>query len=172
MLHHISLPARDPAHVATVRAELIGGRAFPFMGPLPGAFTAVAGDAHGTTFEVFPQHIGIEPGPQEAGFVDLKQPAEEIAATPVTFHALVSVPLGRTEIEAIGAREGWKTRYLGRGAPGRPPFFHVIELWVENRILLELATTDMLAPYIATVDMAAMETRFPDGVGRPQPAAG
>lgn len=173
MLHHISLPARDPARVATVLAELIGGRAFPFLGPLHGAFSAVAGDTHGTVFEVYPLHMAIDPAPKEGAppFIALDAPTEEIATTPVAFHALVSVPLNRDEIEAIGAREGWKTEYLGRGIPGRPPFFHVIEFWIENRIMLELVTTEMLAPYLATVDIAALTQRFPNGIDRPVPAA-
>jgi hypothetical protein len=174
MLHHLSISAIDPARVATVLAELIGGRAFPFLGPLPGAYVAVAGDAHGTVFEVYPIKKAIDPDATErnAPFVDLDMPADEIAATPVPFHALVSVPLSRAEIETIGAREGWKAEYIGRGAPGRAPYFHVVEFWVENRILLELATPDMLASYLATIDMAALERRFPNGIDRPQPIAG
>ncbi|MFZ2468610.1 MAG: hypothetical protein WAW54_09465 [Parvibaculum sedimenti] len=166
MLHHISIPARDPAHVATVLAEILAGRAFPFLGPLPGAFSAVAGDEHGTLIEVYPQHMAINPDPKEgtSPFLALEAPAEKIAATPVAFHALISVPLSRAEIKAIGEREGWKTLYLGRGAPGRTPFFHVIEFWVENRIMLELATPDMLAPYLATMNIAALEQRFPHGI--------
>lgn len=169
MLHHISIPARDPGHVATVLAEVLGGRAFPFLGPLPGAFSAVAGDEHGTLIEVYPQTKAIDPDAKEGGspFLTVDMPAEQIAATPLAFHALLSVPLSREEIEAIGAREGWKTLYLGRGAPGRTPFFHVIEFWVENRIMLELATPEMLAPYLATMDMAALQQRFPNGIARP-----
>ena len=166
MLHHISIPARNPAHVATVLAEILGGQAFPFLGPLPGAFSAVAGDEHGTLIEVYPQHMAIDPDVKEGGspFLELDVPAEQIAAIPVAFHALISVPVSRDKIEAVGAREGWKTLYLGRGAPGRTPFFHVIEFWVENRIMLELATPDMLAPYLATMDMAALKQRFPAGI--------
>jgi hypothetical protein len=174
MLHHVSLSARDPARVATVLAELIGGRAFPFLGPLPGACSAVAGDEHGTVFEIYPLDHAINPTPADGAppFVALDAPAEQIAAMPTAFHALVSVPVSRERIEAIAAREGWKADYLGRGAPGRPPLFHVVEFWIENRVLLELVSEDMLAPYLATVDMAALERRFPDGIGRQRGAAG
>lgn len=168
MLHHISIPARDPAHVANVLAKILGGRAFPFLGPLPGAYSAVAGDDHGTLIEVYPQHMAIDPDVKEGGspFLALDLPAEQIATRPLAFHALLSVPLSRSEIEAIGAREGWKTLYLGRGAPGRTPFFHVIEFWVENHVMLELATPEMLAPYLATMDIAALQQRFPKGIER------
>ena len=33
MIHHVSIPAREPQHVAEVLAELMGGKCFPF-GPL------------------------------------------------------------------------------------------------------------------------------------------
>lgn len=167
MLHHISIPARDPARVAAVLAEILGGRAFPFLGPLPGAYSAVSGDAHGTLFEVYPQHIALDPRADETGspFIDLAEQNDAAATAPVAFHALVSVPLTRAEIEAIGAREEWRTRYVGRGAPGRPAFFHVIEFWVENRILLELATADMLPAYLATIDLATLDRRFPEAAG-------
>jgi hypothetical protein len=36
MIHHVSIPAREPQHVAEVLAELMGGKCYPF-GPLEGA---------------------------------------------------------------------------------------------------------------------------------------
>ena len=39
MIHHVSIPAREPRHVAEVLAELMGGKHHPF-GPLEGAFMA------------------------------------------------------------------------------------------------------------------------------------
>ena len=39
MIHHVSIPAREPQHVAEVLAELMGGKCYPF-GPLEGAFSA------------------------------------------------------------------------------------------------------------------------------------
>ena len=47
MIHHFSIPARDPAQVAQVLADLLGGRAYRFPGPLPGAAMAVSGDQIG-----------------------------------------------------------------------------------------------------------------------------
>ena len=35
MIRHVSIPARDPRHVAAVLAELMQGRAYPFPGPCP-----------------------------------------------------------------------------------------------------------------------------------------
>ncbi len=39
MIHHVSIPAREPQRVAEVLAELMNGRCIPF-GPLEGAFMA------------------------------------------------------------------------------------------------------------------------------------
>jgi hypothetical protein len=35
VIHHVSIPARDPQRVAQVLAELFGGYAGPFSGPIP-----------------------------------------------------------------------------------------------------------------------------------------
>jgi hypothetical protein len=57
------------------------------------------------------------------------------------------VPTDRATVERIGSREGWRTRLFGRGSPGEPPVFHVIEFWVENRLMIEVATPDMIDEY-------------------------
>jgi hypothetical protein len=36
MIHHVSIPAREPRHVAEVLAELMGGKCHPFR-PLEGS---------------------------------------------------------------------------------------------------------------------------------------
>jgi hypothetical protein len=40
MIHHLSIAARDPRRVASVLAEIMGGRALPFP-PTPGSFFAL-----------------------------------------------------------------------------------------------------------------------------------
>ena len=108
MIHHISIPARDPRHVAEVLAELLRGRAYPFSGALPGAYMAVSGDAHGTMIEVYPETVVLTPGRGEdqSIFLDTAKFGAGMSPTSVGFHALVSLPLDREEIERIGAREG------------------------------------------------------------------
>jgi hypothetical protein len=54
MIHHVSIPAREPQHVAEVLAELMNGKCLPFR-PLEGAFMAASGDANGTMIEVYPE---------------------------------------------------------------------------------------------------------------------
>jgi hypothetical protein len=156
MIHHVSIPAERPEHVAAVLAELMGGRAFPFPGPLRGAFVAVSGDAHGTTVEVYPANTVIEPGKGEApgGF------AERETGAYGAFHFLLSVKLELEEIERIGAREGWRTKLFGRGAPNAKPVFQVIEFWIENRIMVELAPESMIADYQKAISFASLDAFF------------
>jgi hypothetical protein len=142
MIHHVSIPARDPQHVAGVLAELMGGKAFPF-GPLEGAFMAASGDAHGTMIEVYPEQSTLEIPANDDQVVFGKQPVPQNWP----FHLLLSVPLDREQVERIGAREGWRARTFGRGLQGQTPFFHVIEFWVENRFMIEVASPDMEREY-------------------------
>ena len=144
MIHHFSIPAHDTARVARVLAELMGGTALPFRGPLAGAFMVAQGDAHGTAIEIYPEAVILKPGADAQPMVFDHAP---LAAHAGAFHALLSVPVARAVVEAIGNREGWRTRFFGRAAPGKPPAFHVIEFWVENRILLELVTADLVPEY-------------------------
>lgn len=143
MIHHVSIPARDPVRVASVLAELMGGRDYPFPGPLPGARMAVSGDPRGTMIEVYPDSAVMAPGAGDAPV------AYGTAAPPVLvgFHALLSVPHDRAGIERIGNAAGWRTRWFARAAPGKPPVFHVMEFWIENRILLEVVPADMIDGY-------------------------
>jgi len=48
MIHHVSIPAQDPSHVAKVLSELTGWKSRPFPGPIPGAIMIFAEDGHGT----------------------------------------------------------------------------------------------------------------------------
>ncbi len=80
MIHHVSIPAADPRHVAEVLGELLGGHVGPFV-----------------------------------------------------------------------------TRHFWRGPPGNP-LFELYEFWVENRVMLEIATADMLPAYTRITNPAAQRT--------------
>jgi hypothetical protein len=143
MIHHVSISARDPKHVADVLAEVMQGRALPFPGGVADSFMAVSGDEHGTMIEVYPENVALVPGSGDRQV----QASRDAKPDYMPFHLLLSVPIDRPAVERIGEREGWRTRYFGRGAPGQPPVFHVIEFWVENRLMIEVATPDMLPEY-------------------------
>lgn len=164
MIHHVSIPARNPGHVAAVLAELMGGSCHPFS-PLEGAFMAVSGDEHGTMIEVYPEKAGlaIPQDDQQVCFIDN-------AATPPAWpvHVLLSVPLDEAAVQRIGDREGWRTKTFGRGLPGRKPFFHVIEFWVENRLMIEVAPPAMTAEYTAMFKNPSAAAMDPDQVRKMQ----
>jgi len=143
MIHHVSIPARNPEHVASVLAELFGGYAGPFVGPMPGAWVVYQEDGFGSGIEVYSEQTTLVPGEGDTMCdVSLSDPPPAVA-----FHALISVKADRAAIERIGAREGWRTRHFWRGPAGRR-LFELYEFWIENRVMLELVTEDMLAPYV------------------------
>ena len=144
MIHHVSIPAREPQHVAEVLAELMNGTCIQF-GPLEGAFMAMSGDANGTMIEVYPERatLDIPDNDDQVVFADNPAPPQTWP-----FHVFLSVPREVEEVERIGAREGWRAKTFGRGMRGQKPFFHVIEFWLENRLMVEVVTPAMAREYL------------------------
>lgn len=141
MIHHISIPARDPRHVASVLAEMFDGVVSRFA-PYANSYIAWAGDEHGTAVEVYP--VGTEMLPDaSAGQANFRHVAGASGFTAT--HAAVSVERDRHEIEAVARREGWRAIELPRG-PNR-----VIEFWIENAVMLELLTPEMARDYVTAM---------------------
>ena len=157
MINHISFGANNPEYVANVLAELWGGVALPFP-PSPGGYVAFADDERGTIVEVIPIDVHAVPGdglPEEEGF-SIETITDEFEATFIagnetslfgSVHLNINSPLDEESIKAIAKREGWRcfTANRGRG------LFQLIELWVENRFLLEVHTPEMAEVYKNTV---------------------
>lgn len=121
----------------------MNGTCVPF-GPLEGAFMAVSGDANGTMFEVYPERTTLAIPDHDDQVVWAENP------TPPRnwpFHVLLSVPREAEEVERIGGRAGWRAKTFGRGMQGQKPFFHVIEFWLENRLMIEVAPPAMAQEY-------------------------
>jgi hypothetical protein len=139
MIHHLSIAARDPKHVAEVLAELMGGKAVPFP-PNPGSFFALQLDEHGSGVEVYPAGTELQPGGSDgSGFV--KKPAPERGYGPT--HFALSVGTDADTVEAIARREGWQCFRCNRGP------FHVIEVWVENEAMVEILPPEYAREYLA-----------------------
>lgn len=138
MIHHLSIPAEDPALVSRVLAELLGGHVSKF-GPYQGSFIAWAGDAHGTAIEVYPAGTEMFPdtGQGQANFRHNPNASGFVAT-----HATVSLSLTKDEIFTVAKQHGWRAVELSRGS------FDVIELWIENRVMLELMTPEMTKAYL------------------------
>ena len=115
---------------------------------------AVSGDRHGTMIEIYPDTVAMVPGEGEA---PVSYRAAGRSAPHAGFHALLSVPHDRATIERIGRAAAWRTKFFSRAAPGLPPVFHVVEVWVENRVLLEVVPADMIEVYENYMQIGRMD---------------
>jgi hypothetical protein len=138
MIHHLSIPAEDPALVSRVLAGMLGGHVTKF-GPYHNSFIAWAGDEHGTAIEVYP--AGTEMFP-DAGHGQANFRHNPNASGFVATHATVSLSLTKDAILSVAKQHGWKALELSRGS------FDVIEFWIENRVMLELMTPEMTKAYL------------------------
>jgi hypothetical protein len=163
MIHHLSIAARDPKHVAGVLAEFMGGTAVPFP-PHPGSFFALQLDEHGSGVEVYPAGTVLEPGGDVgAGFAKRAETGHGYRAT----HFALSVTASADAVEAIALRENWQCFRCNRGP------FHVIEVWVENESMLEVLPPEYAAEYLAFTDPAKIEAAIkaaPTQTGRQRAA--
>lgn len=154
MINHISIGASDTKKVADVLAELWGGYAMPFPVSYD-SYLVFADDGKGTGVEVTTANTVLIPGeglPSEDNF-DINVSTEEHEAkfiqidyTPeyVATHLNINSPLNEEEIKAIAKREGWRCFVANRGEG----IFQLIELWIENRFMLEVMTPEMTERYI------------------------
>ncbi len=154
MINHISIGVNNTEHVANVLAEIWGGYAMPFP-PSPNSWIVLADDGRGTAVEITPNNVVLKPGeglPPVEDF-DINFPTEEFEAkfvetdgNPnfVTTHLNINTTLSEAQIKSIAAREGWRCFKANR-AEGE---FQLIEVWIENRFMLEVMTPEMTKIYI------------------------
>lgn len=142
MLYHVSISAHEPARVAEVLARLWGGEAHPFP-PVEGAHVALAGDARGTLIEVHPFGIEMTPGATTVSYRHNPH-----ADSHSTSHQAIGTNLSEEAVMAIAQGEGWRALRCNRGP------FEVIEVWLENRILIEVLTPEMQQQYLAAITLA------------------
>jgi hypothetical protein len=150
MLFHMSIAADDPRHVASVIAELWGGRTMPFPPVSDNGWMVLAGDERGSALEVYPHGTVLR---ESEGDVDAHgEPSgcDRFTAT----HAAIATNLDRDAVLAIAEREGWPAKYRKRGE-----LFGVVELWIEGRQMMEVLTPEMQAEYLAA--MAQMPVLTP-----------
>lgn len=154
MIAHISIPAREPQAAAEVFARIIDGVAMPFP-VVPGAWVAIARDGSGTGVEVVPEtsahHLGegdADParsanGPEVMPWeTQIRQDGGSQAAS--GFHVAITSPLSVDEIIAIGREKGWRAVHCDRGG-----VFDLVELWIDNRALVEVLPPEGTARYLA-----------------------
>jgi len=138
MIHHISIPADDPLRVAKALAAFWRSEVLPF--PMyEASYVVFSGDGEGSCIEVYPAHRVLQPASPELPAL-VEGPVGGLSG----FHAALSVPVDEEAIATVCDEQGWLCRRGSRG-----DFFHVVEVWVENRTLLELLTPEMAAEYRA-----------------------
>ncbi|MEM6462480.1 MAG: hypothetical protein AAF724_11235 [Pseudomonadota bacterium] len=134
-LLHISINAEEPQRVAAFLAQIMAGRVLPFP-PFPDCWIAFTQKDNGTAIEVYPVTHNLRAGPEQI-VCDIGEPAR--GATFV--HAAIGSPLMEAEILAEAGSEGWLARKCNRGP------FECIEVWLENRLLVEVLDPGMQADY-------------------------
>ena len=178
MINHISIAVENPEKVANVIAELWNGMVIPFP-PAPNSFIVLANDGRGSGVEVTPINTILVPGeglPPEEGF-DINTRTEENGAqfrqsdsVPqyVPTHLNINTHLSIEEIKEIGRREGWRTLVCNRDEG----FFQLVELWIEDRFLLEVMTPEQTARYLEITSPEFIAQFFGGAIPQaPQPAA-
>lgn len=155
MINHISISAHNPEKVAKVFAELWNGYVFPFVA-CPDSYIALADDGKGTEIEVTPINIELLPGeglPVEDETFTAQTPTEEYegkftererVSDYTATHVNINTHLDAAAVKAIAEREGWRVLTCNRAGG----LFQVIEIWVENRFLIEVFTPEMRARYV------------------------
>jgi hypothetical protein len=156
MIHHLSIAARDPQHVAAVLAEFMGGVAVPFP-PNPGSFFALQLDEHGSGVEVYPAGTELRPGGNNGGGFAKNPEVRGFSPT----HFALSVKAEADAVERIAKREGWQCFRCDRGP------FHVIEVWLENESMVEVLPPEYAAEYLAFTRRDKVEAAMQAAPARP-----
>ena len=149
MLYHASIPADEPERVARVIAQLWRGRVLPFP-PFPGAYMAWSGDERRTVVDVYPRGREHVPAPGEFGVRTNLAPSAHSES-----HLALGVAVSVDEIFAIATRENWLAQTSDRGG-----LFSVVELWIENKFLLELLTPQEQRRYADNMTIENLQALF------------
>ena len=154
MINHISIAVENPERVANVISELWNGMVIPFP-PAPNSFIVLANDGRGTGVEVTPRDTILVPGegfpPEEDFSIETRTEQNgaqfvksDFVPQYVPTHLNINTHLSIEEIKEIGRREGWRTLVCNRDEG----FFQLVELWIEDRFLLEVMTPEQTARYL------------------------
>jgi len=166
MINHISIGARNPERVANVLAELWNGFVIPFP-PAPNSFMVLANDGKGTAVEVTPIDTVLVPGeglPPEENFdysvrteeYEAKFVKSEFAPQYVATHLNINTTLSERKVKEIAEREGWRVLTCNRGEG----LSQLIELWIEDRFMLEVMTPEQTARYIEVLSPEFLNQAF------------
>ena len=157
MIFHSSITASEPERVARVIAELWRGTARPAPGGMfdGKCHVAFALDDRGTQIEVLPHDFAFVLRSKLDEVKEFDPERRKNVGLTATHYAIAS-PLTEGEVHAIAEREGWECGTYHREVPGGG--YGVIEVWLENRQMIEVLTEEMQRQYART--MARVRSRF------------
>ncbi|MDA4846508.1 VOC family protein [Hoeflea poritis] len=147
-LLHMSINARDPEGVSAFLASLLGGEALPFP-PFPESWIAFSGTDDGTAIEVYPLTHRLV-----AGESQVECRTQKAADEPTFAHIALATDLTADAVLALAGELDWPARRSNRGP------FHCIEVWIEERLLIEVLDPEMRADYRAGMTMQNWRAMF------------
>lgn len=159
MILHASIPADDPRQAATTLAKLFGGRALPF-GPGNGSWTAVGPDPIGNVVSVMPR--GTEFHRRAGEEVETRSAAQVRHSG---FHLMIETPLSEADVMGLACETGCVAQRARHGP------FEVIEFWIDDCMLIEVATPDLAQDYRRLVVSDEVRQRLAGVVAKSAQAA-
>ena len=134
MILHVSLPVKDPRNAANYLAQLVNGVSKP-LNWCPGGYMVFTDDQVSTGIELLPFDTVFKPGKTSKDTLtittDINKPSFDCV------HFLLVVQNKHEDVMNIANDAGWQAvakRSLG--------VVDMIELWVENRIMIEVTFAD------------------------------
>jgi hypothetical protein len=148
MILHASVVADRPRETAEILAILLGGVALP-VGPGEGTWTAIGPDPVGNLVSVLAR--GSEFHRVAGGHPEtrLGNPTRHTG-----FHLLIETGLGEQEVLELARERDCQAQRASHGA------FEVIEFWIDDCLLIELATPELGHVYRETIASEDLQERI------------
>ena len=138
MIHHFSISVQHTEETAQNLAALFDGKLTSF-GPHADSYMVWFGDEYGSAIELYPIGTELSPGENDDHAQFNINPHNSVY---IGTHVAISIKRDKKYILDFAKNLEWRAIELSRGS------FNVIELWVENRIMLELLTEEMAQDYL------------------------
>ena len=147
MILHASVTADDPQATAQTLAALLGGIAMP-VGPGDGTWSAIGPDLVGSLISVLARGSEFH---RSAGHVETRQGAPVRHSA---YHMLIDSPLEEADVFKLAKERGCQALRARHGA------FDVIEFWIDDCLLIEVATPELGKAYRETIHSPDLRARL------------
>lgn len=147
MILHASIVADEPRVAAETLAQLLGGIALP-VGPGDGTWSAIGPEPIGNLISVLSRGSEFHRSPEHV---------ETRVGTPVrhsAYHMLIDTALSEDEVFALATERGCSAQRARHGA------FEVIEFWIDDCVLIEVATPELGERYRETIHSEELRARL------------